>query len=335
MSIGTIPDVPVQTEDTFDRDWRSAQAGTLAPPTSVVGEPAPQLPADASPGQTPSPVATPGNDAAPTGVPPQTFAWPSDLEPELRNLPAELRSDPRALVRAARSFLSFQGNAPQIEEQWRQAHVGPVQERLTAAEQELATLREERRQALDNLVRVDPQTGRQRTPEEQNYVRAQLQAAQQDQDRTAQERERQQQLDQREQVLTQRESRLNQQGDAATRLLALNSLSPYVQRLSQHTGVPVAELQQYVKGNQFEERLQRMADLSHWGGLVQGLTDYATMRGPMIAAETAKANGARYRDLGNGSATGTGGGSSADRWTKANDADFDSAWERAKRGELI
>lgn len=341
MSIGAAQSAPMPVADTFDQDWQAAKTGTF----DGAGEPAANLPGDAGaeqPGQVPPPAAAPTPTAQGQTQPPSSspsFAWPEDVRPLIEQLPAEMRTNPREVITAARSFLSVRGQLPNLQETWRREHVAPVEQRLTEAERELQTLREERRQALESFVTTDPQSGRIRTPQEQQAIRSQIAAAERDQQGQQQqvqaEQERQQQLTQREQQAQALFAQATQVSDAGLRILALNSLPGFVTQLAEATGVPAAELHQFVKDNDFQGQLDRMADLRQWGTLVQGLTMHAEARGKQVVAEKQRQAGqdGRYRDVTTGG--GRGGQAGGNRWDRATPGEFDNAWSRALAGNLV
>lgn len=336
MSIGTAQGEPLTSADTFDQDWAAARSGTLAgperQPAAGDGTPEPTSPAPpvaAEPGQPSAPPASPPVAVqAATPAPPPTPV-PFTLAPEVvQQFPAEMRT-PEAIARAARSFLSVQGQLPNLEQRWREQHVAPLQQELTA-------LREERRQALDQLVRVDPNTGQQRTPQDQAYIRSQIAQAEAQQTEAQRRQQEQAEVQQARQIVQQQQAQVQDQGQAAMKLVAINSLPSYKQRLAETYGVPLAELDQYTTMHDYSGRVQGLGDLSHFGGMITALEDYAKIRQTQIAQQNAAvANAAgRYRDTGAAGA-GTGGQAAGDRWAKANREDFESAWKRAIRGELV
>jgi hypothetical protein len=339
VSIGAAESAPMPAADTFDQDWQAAKTGAF----DGVGEPATDPPGDAvadQPGQGQPPAAAPTPTAQGQVQPPSpSFAWPEDVRPLIEQLPAEMRTNPKEVIAAARNFLSVRGQLPNLQETWRREHVAPVEQRLTAAERELQTLREERRQALESFVTTDPQSGRIRTAQEQQAIRNQIAAAERDQQAQVQstqaEQERQQQLTQREQHAQALMAQAAQVSDAGLRILAHNSLPGFITQLAESTGVPASELHQFVKDNDFQGQLDQMQDLRQWGTLVQGLTMHAEARGKQVVAQkqAEAGQGGRYRDVASGG--GRGGQAGGNRWDRATPGEFDNAWNRALAGNLV
>lgn len=344
MSIGTQQGEPMASEDSFDRDWAAAKVGTYTGSTSQSnaegGTEAPVTPAPpvtAEPDRlAPPPASAPvvaAREPSPT-PPPQPTAPTYSLDPALlQQFPAEMRT-PEAIARAARQFLSIQGQLPNLEQKWRQQYVAPI-------EQERDRLLTERRQALEQLATIDPNTNRPRTPQDEAYIRQQIAAAEALEAQKATTAQQQQQdraaVQQAQAVLQQREQEVQAQGVGALRLTALNALPLWKAQVVQEYGVPLAELDAYTAKFNYEERIKGFGedDMRQVGPMLEALQNYAVMRQEQLQGEQARlANaGQRYRDL--GSPAGAGGQSSGDRWTKANDDDFTKAWERAKRGELV
>jgi hypothetical protein len=323
------------SEDSFDRDWSAARSGTLEGPARQpateggTSDPtAPVAPGADQPGQTlPAPASPPV--AAQEASPPQPAYT---LSPEvLQQFPQEMRS-PEAIAQAARQFLSIRGQLPNLEQTWRSQYVAPL-------EQELNTLREERRQALDQYIRVDPQTGQIRPPEHQAYYRQQVQQAEQQQTEAQRRQQEQQELQQARATVQQQQQMALQSETEALKLTALNVLPQWKAEIARVHGVPAAELDAYTQQFGYEDRIRQFRsqdDLKQVGPLLESLQQYAIMRqGQLQQQQAQQANGAgKYRDVG-ASGSGTGGQASGDRWTKANDQDFESAWKRALRGELV
>ena len=336
MSIGTASGEPMVSEDSFDRDWAAARNGTLEgparQPVSEGGTSEPSTPA--------APVTTPQPESsAPPASPPVAAQVPSPapaptytLAPEvLQQFPVEMRS-PEAIARAARQFLSIQGQLPNLEQKWRQQYVAPI-------EQELTTLREERRQALDRLVQYDPNTGQARTPQDQAYIRAQITAAEQQQTEQARRQQEQQELAQARQTVQQQQALALRSETEALKLTALNVLPQWKSTVAQQYGVPQAELDAYTQQFGYDDKIKGFRtqdDLKQVGSMLESLQQYAIMRQGQLQQQQAQqaSSQQKYRDVGAGGA-GTGGQAAGDRWSKANDQDFEAAWKRALRGELV
>jgi hypothetical protein len=337
VSIGTAQGEPMVSADTFDQDWAAARNGTLEGPARQpvaeggTSEPsAPPAPDAAQPGTaSPAPASSPVAAQAPS-EPAQQPAY--TLSPEvLQQFPAEMRN-PEAIARAARSFLSVQNQLPNLEKRWQDQYVAPLQE-------ELNTLREERRQALDRLVQVDPNTGQQRPPQDQAYIRQQIAAAEAQQTEAQRRQQEQSELQQMRATVQQQQAQAQQSETEALKLVALNVMPQWKAALAKEHGVPMAELDAYTQQFGYDDRIKSFrtqADLGQIGPMMEGMQQYAVMRqGQLTQQQAAQANGAnRYRDVG-AAGSGTGGQAAGDRWVKANDQDFESAWKRALRGELV
>lgn len=338
MSIGTAPGEPMVSEDSFDRDWAAARSGTLEgparQPASGDGTPEPATPA--------APVtAPPSEPSAPPASPPVAAQAPSDPAPQQPfTLPDQYQQRIREVGAAnldealqyARQFQSIKGQLPNLEQRWRSQYVAPL-------EQELATLREERRQALDRLARFDPNTGQPRTPQDEAYIRSQIAQAEAQQTEAQRRQQEQAELEQARQVIQQQQAHAQQSETEALKLTALNVLPQWKAEIARVHGVPMAELDNYTQQFGYDDRIKGFRtqdDLRQVGPMLESLQQYAIMRQGQLAQQTAaQANQAqRYRDVGSAGA-GTGGQASGDRWVKANDQDFESAWKRALRGELV
>ena len=316
---------PMQDEAAFDQSWDSALRGELPPPTGQPGEPqsaeTPQ-PGEQPAGQEPTPAA---------GSPePTSETIPESLLQRAREAGFD---DLDSALKAARNFQSIRGQLPNLEQKWKEQYVAPLEQRIQVYEQR-------ERQALEQYTNYDPATGLPRTPEERQRVANEIRAAQAQEQAAAQaaldqqqqaETERQRQAD-----LQAREQRVAQAEQGNLKLIAINSLQPYTQSLAQTYKVPVAEIQRYIEETGMVARVQALEDMRQYGGMVQALEDHVKIRASQLQEEAARlANaGGRYRDIGGGNA-GAGGQRSGDRWTKANDQDFERAWERAMRGELV
>lgn len=312
----------VDQDAAFDQDWGSALSGDLPAPTGqsgTTGEDAEQTRPDVSrPGQTPAPSA-----AAPA----------TDLTPYLQRAKEAGYDDLESALAAARNFQSLKGQLPNLQETWKRQHLTPLERRVAAYE-------ERERQALEQFVAYDPQTNQPRSYQEQQQLRAAYQEEQrQNALQEQQEQGRQQQAlaeQQAREELTQKQQQVAEMERGNLKLLAINSLRPFTETLASNYKIPVAEVQRYIDETQMLQRVQALEDMTQYGPLVSGLEDYVRVRAGQIqqdAARNANASG-RYRDVGQAGG-GSGGQSGANRWAKANDDDFDRAWERAKQGLLV
>lgn len=316
---------PMQEEAAFDQNWDSALRGELPPPTGQSGEP--QAAENPQPGEQPA-----GQEAPPAAGSPEP---PAETVPEslLQRAREAGFDDLDSALKAARNFQSIRGQLPNLEQKWKEQYVAPLEQRIQVYEQR-------ERQALDQYINYDPATNLPRSLEERQRLTLQIQQAQAEEQAAAQaalertqqaEQERQRQAD-----LATREQRVAQAEQGNLKLIAINSLQPYTQSLAQTYKVPVAEIQRYIEETGMVARVQALEDMRQYGSMVQALEDHVKIRASQLQEEAARlANaGGRYRDMGNGGA-GAGGQQSGDRWTKANDQDFERAWERAMRGELV
>jgi hypothetical protein len=337
VSIGTAQGEPMVSEDTFDRDWAAARGGTLegpaGQPVSGDGTPEPSAPATPDAGQfgtaSPAPASPPVAAQAPSEPVQQPFALPDQYQQRLREVGAASLDDALTM---ARQFQSVRGQLPNLEQRWREQHVAPL-------EQELTTLREERRQALDRLVQVDPNTGQQRPPQDQAYIRQQIAAAEAQQTEAQRRQQEQNELQQMRATVQQQQAQAQQSETEALKLTALNVFPQWKAEIARVHGIPVAELDTYTQQFGYDDRIKNFRsqdDLRQVGPMMESLQQYAIMRqGQLTQQQAAQANTAgRYRDVG-AAGSGTGGQAAGDRWVKANDQDFESAWKRALRGELV
>lgn len=338
MSIGTAQGEPMAGADTFDQDWAAARAGTLEGPARQpateggTSDPlTPAAPVAAQPGEPAAPPASsPVAAQAPSPVPdPQAFVLPDQYQQRLREVGAPTLDD---ALNMARQFQSVRGQLPNLEQRWRQQYVAPL-------ETELNTLREERRQALDRLVQVDPNTGQQRPPQDQAYIRQQIAAAEAQQTEGQRRQQEQEELAQARQVVQQQQQQAVQAETDMLKLTALNILPQWKAEIVRVHGVPLAELDAYTQQFGYDDRIRNFRtqeDLKLVGPMMESLQQHAIMRqGQMAQESAARANGAgKYRDTGS-AGVGTGGQAAGDRWAKANDQDFEAAWKRALRGELV
>lgn len=336
MSIGTAPGEPMVGADTFDRDWAAARSGTLegpaSQPVSGDGTPEPAAPVAPAAGQpgtaSPAPASPPVAAQAPSEPVQQSFALPDQYQQRLREVGAASLDDALTM---ARQFQSVRGQLPNLEQRWREQYVKPL-------EQERDTLLEERRQALDRLVQVDPNTGQQRPPQDQAYIRQQIAAAEAQQ-AEAQRRQQEQSELQQMRATVQQQQQARQSETEALKLTALNVFPQWKAEIARVHGIPVAELDTYTQQFGYDDRIKNFRsqdDLRQVGPMMESLQQYAIMRqGQLTQQQAAQANTAgRYRDVG-AAGSGTGGQAAGDRWVKANDQDFESAWKRALRGELV
>lgn len=338
MSIGTAQGEPMVSEDRFDQDWAAARNGTLEgparQPAAGDGTPepsAPPAPAAAQSGQPiPAPASPPVAAQAPSEpAQQQPFTLPDQYQQRLREVGAASLDDALTM---ARQFQSVRGQLPNLEQRWREQHVAPL-------EQELTALREERRQALDRLVQVDPNTGQQRPPQDQAYIRQQIAAAEAQQTEAQRRQQEQIELQQMRATVQQQQAQAQQSETEALKLTALNVFPQWKAEIARVHGVPVAELDRYTTQFGYDDRIKNFRtqdDLKQVGPMMESLQQYAIMRqGQLTQQQAAQANSQqRYRDVG-AAGSGTGGQAAGDRWAKANDQDFESAWKRALRGELV
>jgi hypothetical protein len=337
VSIGTAPGEPMVSEDTFDRDWAAARSGTLegpaSQPVSGDGTPEPAAPVAPDAGQSgtasPAPASSPVAAQAPSEPVQQPFALPDQYQQRLREVGAASLDDALTM---ARQFQSVRGQLPNLEQRWREQHVAPL-------ERERDALLEERRQALDRLVQVDPNTGQQRPPQDQAYIRQQIAAAEAQQTEAQRRQQEQHELQQMRATVQQQQAQAQQSETEALKLTALNVFPQWKAEIARVHGIPVAELDTYTQQFGYDDRIKNFRsqdDLRQVGPMMESLQQYAIMRqGQLTQQQAARANTAgRYRDVG-AAGSGTGGQAAGDRWVKANDQDFESAWKRALRGELV
>jgi len=317
---------PMQEEAAFDQSWDSALRGELAPPTGQSEEQA------NPPDQTP-PVDAPAGQAAPPVA--------GESQPSSETIPDFLLQRAKEAgfdsvdeaLKAARNFQSIRGQLPNLEQKWKEQHLSPLERRIQMYE-------ERERQALDQYINYDPTTNMPRPPEERQQVAAQIQQAQAQEQAAAQAAQRQAQeaaeATQRQTELQAREARVAEAEKGNLKLIAINSLQPYTESLAQTYKVPVAEIQRYITETGLVQRVQTLDDMRQYGPMIDALEAHVKVRAGQLQEEAARlANaGGRYRDLGQGGG-GQGGQSAGDRWVKANDQDFERAWARALRGELV
>lgn len=318
---------PMAQADTFDQDWEAAQRGDYEGPTgqsvddSASSDPTPRQPGASAPDRSqPAP--------APTNQPAQEFQLPAEWQNRMREVGAQT---PDELFQLARQFQSIKGQLPNLEQRWRDQYVTPI-------EQERDALRAERQQALDTFVRVNPQTGQPRSFQEQQQIQAAIQQAEAQKTQQAQAERVPVELQQREQQINERAEQVNLAGEAALKIVAINSIPKFTARLAEQFNVPQADLDAYVQQSDFSGRVDSLppGELKSFGFLISELTNYAKVRATQVGGDARRqaVDTQRYRDVGT-SNQGGGGQSGSDRWTKANGETFDKAWERALAGELV
>ena len=311
--------------DTFDDQWGAAMGGTLEPPaqavvaTDPVAAPVTEASVQAASEPRQAQVAT--QPAAAPATTPDTqvegaFVLPDHLQQRLREVGAK---DLDELFQFGRGFQSVRGQLPNLEAKWKKQHLDPVMaERDRLLRQEQA--------AIEDFVRVDPQTGRARTPQEQEAVRARI--AQQ-----RQEEQQVQQASQRETQLTEREQRVVAAEDAVLRNAASQTIPMYKQDLARQTGVPVAEIDTYIQQTNFLDRVKNMPQVEMFGSLLVELGNFAEVRAHQLQQQKLQQADTRYRDVGGNS--GAGGQQAGHRWDAVSNDDFDKSWEAALEGRLV
>jgi hypothetical protein len=306
---------PLPVVDDFDREWNAAREGSLASPSDASSDRSEPTQPAAS-GNAQAQVAEQVQPVAP--VAPAQFQLPSEYQERLQAVGAKNLDEALALAREAHSI---RGNLPQVQEQWKQKYVAPL-------ETELKRLREERQQAVDDFVRFDPATGRARTREEAEQVRAQLEADERQQQETQQKSQREQQLDQREQAVQTVEQNYVRHG-------LRTSLELYQAQLAKKHGVSVEALNNYTKNTRYFERLAALPTLNEQM-VEQFIIELADAAPDLAKQETerkAAANAPKYRDVGVGAGA-AGGQQTGDRWNSVTEQQFDQAWEASKDGRL-
>jgi len=216
----------------------------------------------------------------------------------------------------ARHFDSVQGNWNQITQKWEAEKLTPLQQKVQQYEQE--------REAIRNWYI------QQQRPEVQARVREQFQQEQAQEQARVQEAQRQQQFRQAQQQLTQQQQALQAQQQEMLRTNIVGSIDGFISDYARESGVPVAELREYVEANNLRETLKR-TPLHQIGPVMAGIEHYANVRQKAIAKENAAkaAQAGTYRVEGG---DGAGGQSKADNISKMNDDVFSRLWENAKAG---
>jgi hypothetical protein len=301
--------------DSFDQEWQAAREGNHSAPLDAATQQSEQSQPAAS-GNVQAQVAEQGQSVAPTT--PAQFQLPSEYQERLQAVGAKNLDEALALAREAHSI---RGNLPKVQEQWQQKYVAPL-------EAELKQLREERQQAIDDFVRFDPVTNRARTREEADQVRAQLEAADQQQRTEQTKSQRELELDQREQAVHTVEENYVRHG-------LRTSLEMYQGQLAKKHGVPLQAIQDYAKNTRFFERLNALPTLNEQmvEQFIIELADAAPNLAAQEIARNAERNAPKYRDVGVGAGA-AGGQQTGDRWNKVTEEQFDQAWEASRDGRL-
>lgn len=304
---------PLTQADTFDQDWNAALAGEYPPPGSGQSQDQP----DAS---VQSPIGQSAASPSPQPTPP---AIPDHIAKAARE--AGFSSVDEALA-AARNFQSMRGQLPNLEEKWKKQHVEPLAQKLSTYEQR-------EKDAWEQFLRVDPLSGFPRTEAERQAIIARR--TEEDRAEEAQQAQAQAQARFRaeQEALQVERANVTEIQTNALKLVAINSLAPYRASLAKEHNVPESEIQQYMDATGMIEKVQSLTDLRGFGPLLEGLENHIRVRATQLQAQRQRDAKGRYRDV--GTPAGSGGQSSAGRWERASEAEFDQAWARALRGELV
>lgn len=301
--------------DDFDQDWQAALSGDLVAPSDGTS--------DQSDDTRPvAPAAGQGSPAAAEPAPVPDYLLQRAKEAGFESLDDALK--------AARNFTSIRGQLPNLEAKWRQQHLSPLEQRLQEYESR-------ERQALEQFVAYDPYENRPRTAQEQAYIRNQYEAEQRQQQEAqqyyAQQQQAQEQAQRQQAELAQREQSVGEMERGNLKLLAINSLTPFVQSLATTYKIPAREVQRYIDETGMVEQVKAMDDMRQVGPLVAGLERFVQVRANQLQEEQARTASAKYRMPGGGGG-GAGGQTGTDRWASMNDADFERSWQRALQGNL-
>ena len=304
-------------QDDFDRQWLSAQSGMGV---TSAGEPVVSQSNEAPEPSAPAPVQTQGDAAvAPAATEqqaPAQFQLTPEIQARMKQVGAESLDQ---LLEFTRGYHSLRGQLPNLEQGWKQKYLSPV-------EQELNRLREERRLAVEDFIKVDPATGRVRSQQDQDAIRAKFAQEEQQVKEQATKSQKEAELDEREKRVEAVETSLLRTG-------ITESIKQYTAALAKNHGVPEADIQRYMKQTRFMERLGDIPDLSMFQHFIIELADQTEEIAKANLAAKQEAAAAKYRDVGN-NAGGQGGQQSGARWERTSDDDFDKAWQAARDGRL-